>query len=153
MPISHVKSDTIGDMTGTVTVMNSVGSTATVAATDLIRPSDWNSAHNQYLTLSGNTAGQSTISGTNIVLQGGDNITLSATTAAGAASAAAYAPASATAAQLADKTHAINTTGKFIGKLCVDSTNSKLYWAIAATDVGKWRPMNDQTGAGDITPV
>lgn len=85
MPISHVKSDTIGDMTGTVTVMNSVGSTATVAATDLIRPSDWNSAHNQYLTLSGNTAGQSTISGTNIVLQGGDNITLSATTAAGAA--------------------------------------------------------------------
>lgn len=85
MPISHVKSDTIGDMTGTVTVMNSVGSTATVAATDLIRPSDWNSAHNQYLTISGNTAGQSTISGTNIVLQGGNNVTLSATTAAGAA--------------------------------------------------------------------
>ena len=62
--------------------------TQTVAdgtATSIVRPSDWNSAHNQFITLSGNTAGQSTVSGTNIVFQGGDNVTLSANTAAGAA--------------------------------------------------------------------
>lgn len=69
MAVSHVYNQTVADGT----------------ATSVIRPSDWNSAHNQYLTISGNTAGQSTVSGTNIVFQGGNNITLSATTAAGAA--------------------------------------------------------------------
>jgi len=83
--ISHAKSNTIGDMTGTVTVLNSQGSTATRAATDLLRPSDWNSVHNQFLTLSGNTNNSSALSGTNIVWQGGNNITLSGVTAAGAA--------------------------------------------------------------------
>jgi hypothetical protein len=85
MALSHVKSVTIGDFTGTVTAFGSNGSTATVAATDLVRPGDWNSAHNQYVTLTGNTAGHSAISGTNIVLAGGTNVTLSATTGAGAA--------------------------------------------------------------------
>lgn len=85
MALSHVKSVTIGDFTGTVTAFQSNGSTATVAATDLVRPADWNSAHNQYVTLTGNTAGHSAISGTNIVLAGGTNVTLSATTGAGAA--------------------------------------------------------------------
>jgi hypothetical protein len=37
------------------------------------------------MTISGNTAGQSSISGTNIVFAGGDGVTLSASTAAGAA--------------------------------------------------------------------
>ena len=78
MAISHIKILTQADMTGTVTVFNSAGSTATVAATDLNRPSDWNSVHNQYLTIAGNTAGQSTVSGTNIVWAGGNNMTLSA---------------------------------------------------------------------------
>jgi hypothetical protein len=54
-------------------------------ATSVVRPSDWNSAHNQQITLAGNTAGQSTVSGTNIAFQGGNNVTLSAITAAGAA--------------------------------------------------------------------
>lgn len=54
-------------------------------ATSVVRPSDWNSAHNQQITLAGNTAGQSTISGTNIAFQGGNNVTLSASTVAGAA--------------------------------------------------------------------
>jgi hypothetical protein len=69
MSLYHVYSQTVADGT----------------ATSVVRPSDWNSAHNQQITLSGNTAGQSTISGTNIVFQGGNNVTLSANTAAGAA--------------------------------------------------------------------
>jgi hypothetical protein len=85
MALYHVKSNPISDFTGTVTVLNSAGSTATKNATDLVRPSDWNSAHNLAMTLSGNTAGQSTFSGTNVVYQGGNNVTLSASTAAGAA--------------------------------------------------------------------
>ena len=51
-----------------------------------IQPSHWNSYHNQYMTIAGNTAGQSTVSGTNIVFQGGNNVTLSANTGVGAAS-------------------------------------------------------------------
>jgi hypothetical protein len=69
MAVSHVYSQTVADGT----------------ATSVVRPSDWNSAHNQYVTLAGNTAGQSTISGTNIAFQGGNNVTLSANTAAGGA--------------------------------------------------------------------
>lgn len=83
--LSHVKSNPIPDFTGTFTGFNSQGSTTTIAASNVVRPSDWNSAHNVFLTLSGNTAGQSTVSGTNIVLEGGSNITLSAITAAGGA--------------------------------------------------------------------
>jgi filamentous hemagglutinin len=85
MAVSHIKNVTIGDFTGTVTVLNSQAITVTANATDIVRPSDWNSQHNQFLTLSGNTAGSSTVSGTNIVFQGGNNLTLSAATAAGAA--------------------------------------------------------------------
>jgi len=36
MALSHVKSVTIGDFTGTVTAFQSNGSTATVAASDLV---------------------------------------------------------------------------------------------------------------------
>lgn len=54
-------------------------------ATSVVRPSDWNSAHVQNQTISGNTVGASSFSGTNIVFQGGNNVTLSAATAAGAA--------------------------------------------------------------------
>jgi hypothetical protein len=76
MAISHVKSNIVPDWTGTVTVGNSTGGTQTIAATDLVRPTDWNSAHNQFYTLSGNTNGASTASGTNVVLSGGNNVTL-----------------------------------------------------------------------------
>lgn len=51
--ITHAKSNTIADFTGTVTVSNSSGGTATVQATDLVRPSDWNSVHAQTLTMTG----------------------------------------------------------------------------------------------------
>lgn len=63
MAISHVFTNPIPDGTNT----------------NIVRPSDWNSAHNQYYTLSGNTLGVSTVSGTNVVLQGGGNISLSGT--------------------------------------------------------------------------
>ena len=76
--IKHGKSNAVPDFTGTVTVFNSLGVTATTLASALVRPSDWNSAHDQFLTISGNTAGASTLSGSNIVLQGGANVTLSA---------------------------------------------------------------------------
>ncbi len=80
MAISHIKSNTIADWTGTVTVGNSTGGTQTVAATDLVRPSDWNSAHNQFYTLSGNTTNASTASGTNVVFQAAGAITLAGST-------------------------------------------------------------------------
>jgi hypothetical protein len=76
MALSHVKNDTIADKTGTVTVWDG-GGTTTIVATDLVRPSDWNSAHNQYYTLSGNTSLSSTASGSNVVLAAsGAGITL-----------------------------------------------------------------------------
>lgn len=83
--VTHVKSNAIADFTGIVTVFNSQGSTVTANATEIVRPSDWNSAHAQLATLSGNTAGASTISGTNIVVQGGNLISVSGAQGANAA--------------------------------------------------------------------
>jgi hypothetical protein len=62
MAIRHVYSQTVADGT----------------ATSVVRPSDWNSAHNQTLFLAGNTAGVSSISGSDIYWAGGSNVTLSA---------------------------------------------------------------------------
>lgn len=50
--IQHVKSNTIADWSGTVTVGNSSGGTNTVQASNLVLPSDWNSNHNATLALS-----------------------------------------------------------------------------------------------------
>ena len=74
--IGHVKSNTIGDFTGTVTVFNSQGSTLTANATDVIRPSDWNSAHNITFGLIGNTNNSSQAAGTDIQFSGGNGVTL-----------------------------------------------------------------------------
>jgi len=76
MAVSHVYSNTNADATGTLTIWNGA-TTSTVAASALVKPSDWNSAHNQFVTVSGNTTGQSTFSGTNVVYAGSNNITLS----------------------------------------------------------------------------
>lgn len=85
MALSHVKNDTIADFTGTITGFNSQGSTTTINATDIVRPSDWNSAHNFFQTISGGTAGFSTASGTNLVFGFTNEISGSLSTAAGAA--------------------------------------------------------------------
>lgn len=89
MAVSHAKSNTVADWTGTVTVGNSTGGTQTIAATDLVRPADWNSAHNQFYTLSGNTNNASTASGTNVVFEGLGGITLVGSTGTIGISAAA----------------------------------------------------------------
>lgn len=80
MAVSHIKSDTIGDFTGTITGFNSQGSTATIAATNLVRPSDWNSAHNQFYTLTGNTLGNSTASGTNVIFAASGGLSIGGST-------------------------------------------------------------------------
>jgi hypothetical protein len=79
MAVSHAKSNIVADFTGTATVFNSQGSTTTVAATDLVRPSDWNSAHNETYYLDGNTAGASSVSGTGVYFHGEGMVTLSGT--------------------------------------------------------------------------
>ena len=78
MAVSHVYSNTNADATGTLTIWNGA-TTSTVAATNLVRPSDWNSAHNQFITLTGETIGQSTVSGTNIVFGGTNGVAVSVT--------------------------------------------------------------------------
>ena len=62
MSIRHFYSQTVADGT----------------ATSVVRPSDWNSAHNMVLNMGGNTLGTSQISGADIVWAGGNNVTLSA---------------------------------------------------------------------------
>lgn len=62
MGISHAYTQTVADGT----------------ATSVVRPSDWNSGHILVQQISGNTAGVSSISGTNLVWAGGNNVTLSA---------------------------------------------------------------------------
>ena len=46
LTVQHAKNDTIADWSGVATVGNSTGGTTTVNASDLVRPSDWNSTHN-----------------------------------------------------------------------------------------------------------
>lgn len=76
MTIGHFKSVTVADGTNA----------------DIVRPSDWNSIHSLAYTITGNTAGVSTVSGTNIVLAGGSNVTVSASQAAGQATLSFIAP-------------------------------------------------------------
>lgn len=61
MPITHAFSNALADATGTVTVWNG-GTTASVAASDIVKPSNWNSAHALLFSAGGNTANQSTFS-------------------------------------------------------------------------------------------
>lgn len=80
MAVSHSFSNAIADFTGTFTGFNSQGSTTTIVATNVVRPSDWNSAHNQFYTLTGNTTGNSTASGTNVLFAGSGGITVGGST-------------------------------------------------------------------------
>jgi hypothetical protein len=43
--VTHAKSNTMADWAGVVTVGNSTGGSATAQGSDLVRPVDWNSAH------------------------------------------------------------------------------------------------------------
>ena len=66
MPIQHFYTQTVADGT----------------ATSVVRPSDWNSGHRMVYNLSGNTLGSSQITGSDVIFQAGNNVTLSADTAA-----------------------------------------------------------------------
>jgi hypothetical protein len=66
MAVSHHHTLTQADFTGTVTVLNSAGVTATVNGSDLWHPSDANSVHDEFFTLGGNTLVNSTASGAGI---------------------------------------------------------------------------------------
>lgn len=76
MSIRHVKSNTVADQTGQITV-GAWPNTSTMNATDNVVPADWNSGHLLAMTLGGNTAGVSSLSGTNFIFSGANNITLS----------------------------------------------------------------------------
>jgi hypothetical protein len=78
MAIKHVFSNAVADATGTVTIWYGA-TTATVAASDLVKPSHWNSNHNNFSTVGGNTSGGSTASGEDIRLHAGNHLTLQAT--------------------------------------------------------------------------
>jgi hypothetical protein len=73
--ITHFKSDTIADATGTVTFWNGT-TTGSAAATDLVRPGDWNSVHALAFTLTGNTTLSSTGSGSAIPFAGSGGVAL-----------------------------------------------------------------------------
>lgn len=60
-----------------MTVIHSLSATTPDDPNYEIQVQHWNQAHAQTITLAGNTAGASTISGTNIVFSGGPNVTLS----------------------------------------------------------------------------
>lgn len=76
MRVTHVFSSPVADATGTLTVWAG-STTATAIATDMVRPTNWNSVHGLVQDIGGNTLGASSVSGSNIVLAGGANITLS----------------------------------------------------------------------------
>jgi hypothetical protein len=75
MPISHAKSITVADATGTVTGWFGT-STVTIAASAIQLPSDWNSAHNVAYTITGNTVSNTTVSGTNIIFAGSGGVSV-----------------------------------------------------------------------------
>ena len=56
----------------------------------------------------------------------------------------------ATAAQLADKTHAINTTDKYLAKQVWVTDATKVVYATGTTDVSVW---NSAAGALAYTPI
>jgi hypothetical protein len=60
--------------------------------------------------------------------------------------------AAATSAHIADKTDAINTTGKFKGKMVYDTDSDLIYFALGATDTAKWRLTGAVDTTGDVTP-
>ena len=55
-----------------------------------------------------------------------------------------------TAAQIVDKTHAVNTANKAAGKLVFDTTNTRVMVATGATDVSTWKVADN---SATVTPA
>lgn len=145
--LSHIKSNPVADFTGTVTVFNSAGSTVTANATDLVRPGDWNSVHNFYNSISGNTSGTSTASGTNLVFGATGGLTASHSTAAGAATLWFSAPGTSSLVGVAPIS--ISTAGSTISILAAPalmnfvpywpaSTSSQTIGAVGVSTASAW---------------
>ena len=79
MPITHHFSNAVADATGTVTFWNGA-TTDSAAATNLVRPSDWNSGHDIRYNLSGNTTNASSASGTDVIFSAGPGIVMGGST-------------------------------------------------------------------------
>lgn len=58
-----------------------------------------------------------------------------------------------TAANLASSAHAINTAGKSLGAMALETTNNRAYFALGSNATSAWRPFDDQSGTSDITPA
>lgn len=101
--------------------------TADGTATTVVRPSDWNSAHVQQVSISGNTSGVSSFTARDVVFQGGNNLTLSASVA-GAVATMLF-----SAADAAALTH---THSQYLTTAAQsDHTHSQYLTTAAATDV------------------
>lgn len=57
------------------------------------------------------------------------------------------------ATNLADSSNAINTAGKRLGVIALDTTNNRLYFALGSNATSAWRPFDDQSSLSDITPA
>src|SRR5882672_1506310 len=77
--VQHVFSNTVANATGTITIWNVSGIQQTMAATNVVRPQDWNSTHNMSVTLTGNTArgNTSVVGGTNIIFSASNGVMFS----------------------------------------------------------------------------
>lgn len=69
MPVVHAFSITAADATGTVTVWNGA-TTASVAASDIVKAGNWNSNHNETRLFGGNTTNASSVTGNDITIAG-----------------------------------------------------------------------------------
>lgn len=56
------------------------------------------------------------------------------------------------ATNLADSSHAINTSGKILGAMALDTTNNRIYFSLGSNTTSSWRPLDDQSGTSDVTP-
>ncbi len=81
--VQHVFSNTVSNATGTITIWNVSGVQQTIAATNVVRPQDWNSTHNMSVTLTGNTAfgNTSVVGGTNIIFRASGGLMFSGNSA------------------------------------------------------------------------
>lgn len=94
----------------------------------------------------------------NVTINGGTlyNVTLSGATLGGTLTGNVDATAgyiqlrTATAAEIAAKANAVNTSGKAAGTIVFDTTNSKIKVATGATDVSTWV---DAAGTNAVTPA
>jgi hypothetical protein len=69
-------------------------------------------------------------------------------------STASFVMQSDTAANIGDITNAMNTTNKIVGRMVIDTTNNKVYWASGTAAADPWYAADKGVtlGGADITP-